>query len=49
MTPAPDGHFAYTEEPGGGGIAAERHLEHEVVSAGDDPALKTRCCYGLGT
>jgi hypothetical protein len=49
MTPAPDRHFADTEEPGGGGIAAKRDLEGQIVSAGGDTAFETRWCYGIET
>ena len=42
VTPAPDGHFADTEEAGSGGIAAKHDLEHKIMPAGGQTALETR-------
>jgi hypothetical protein len=42
MSPSPYSHFAFAEESGSSGIAAERNLEDAIMPASADPAFKTR-------
>jgi hypothetical protein len=49
MTPAPHLHTADAKGPSSSCIAAEHHLEDEVVSAGGNPALKTPRSYSAVT